>query len=260
MKLTTKLCGAALLAAMGVAVVAPKATVTKAAPDSNSGLGEIEFVTATYGSFDTTGGVVPPNSSDTTKDTEAPLKDGEFVVQGMSKLDFGQHEAVAGAVEAWAKPTTANPSGSADKVEGRGNWVQIKDNRTTDDHTYNLGAKITDDFKATVNGTERKLTGAQITYANPILVADKENESLKPQSPTLTQNAVVSADSVTTIFSNTEKGKGRGRYAVYFGEKGNTAKPADQSVKLNIPSDQAQEIQKAKYTATITWTLSETPL
>lgn len=259
MKLTTKLCGAALLAVIGVATVAPKASVIKADSTTRDGLGEIEFVTATYGSFDTSGsGVVPPNSTDTTQNTGETLYDGEFVVQGMSKLDFGQHEAVVGAVEAWAKPTTAN-AGASDEVAGRGNWVQWKDNRTTDDHKYYLGAKITDKFSTTVNGTKRTLSGSTITYNNPFLVAAKDNESLKP-SVLPNASTSVNENSVSTVFSNTEETKGRGVYAIYFGEKGNAAAPADKSVQLNIPSNQAQEIQKAKYTATITWTLSTVPL
>ncbi|WP_207696621.1 hypothetical protein DOK67_0002320 [Enterococcus sp. DIV0212c] len=255
MKLTHKLTGAVLLAAVGIAAAVPG--VTKAAErDDHTGFGDIEFTKESYGSWDTTGGVVPPNSTDSTRDTTHSLRDGEFVVQGMSRLDFGSQTVTLGKVNAWAKPTTANPTAEdGTKVEGRGNWVQFKDDRITEDHKYELSAQITTPFTTT---KDKKLTGATIHYTNAMLVADKDNEKLKPT--VLPKDALVNETERTAVFTNTEAAKGRGRYAVYFGEKGNTAKAADKSVELEIPGDQADEITTGKYTATITWTLSDTPL
>ncbi|MFD1899277.1 WxL domain-containing protein [Enterococcus termitis] len=266
MKLTHKLAGTALLAALAVAAAGP---ATKAADPNKPGVGEgeIEFTSKTYETYDTSG-VVPPNTdSQSTRDTDSTaLLDGEFLVQGMSKLVFNSQAATTGAVTSWAKPTTANPTTASDHVPARANWVQFKDDRQTDDHTYELTAKITRNFQFndTAKGKVRNITGAEITYGNPILVADAENESLKPSSNGI-KTAVVNETTPAAVFTNTDGteangSKGRGRYAVYFGDIDNPAKKAEESVKLEIPSNQAQEIMNGKYVAEITWTLSETPL
>ncbi|MHC5226687.1 WxL domain-containing protein [Enterococcus sp. LJL99] len=258
MKKTTKLYGAILIAVAGIAVATPKATITKAAEtDTNTGAADIEFVEATYGDKDT-GGVIVPNSTDTIVDTDVDLKDGAFVVQGVSKLDFGKHEATTGVVRAFAKPVTANAE-KEDEVTGRPNWVQFKDNRSIDDHSYTLSAKITKDFSGEIKGKARTLTGAVITYTNPILVADAQNAALIPtELKGLATTAAVN-NQETTVFSNVQPDKGRGRYAIYFGEKGSADKDPAQSVSLMIPTNQEQEVQVGQYSATVTWTLAETP-
>ncbi|WP_375178718.1 WxL domain-containing protein [Enterococcus rotai] len=265
MKLTHKLAGTALLAAIAVAATAPG--VTKAADPAAPGVGEgeIEFTSKTYGTYDTSG-VVPPNyTSQSTIDTDSTaLLDGPFLVQGMSKLVFNSQSATTGAVTSWAKPTTANANtvGATDKVEGRANWVQFKDDRQVDDHGYELKAIISQNFQFndTAKGKIRNIKGAQITYGNAHLVADKDNESLKPTSG-IVPAATVNETNSEIVFKNREETKGRGRYAVYFGDAEAT-KPTEkpeESVKLDLPANQAEEIMNGKYVAKITWTLEATP-
>ncbi|OTN89909.1 hypothetical protein A5819_002407 [Enterococcus sp. 7E2_DIV0204] len=270
MKLTHKLCGAALLAVLGVAIAAPGAT--KAAPDhSKAGEGEIQFTKATYGSYDSTGGVVPPDtSSQSTTDTDpTKLLDGEFVVQGMSKLVFNEQQATTGAIKSWAKPTTANKVGADDHVARRANWVQFKDDRLVDDRTYELSATLVDSdgkgafkFEDTANSKTRSIKGATIDYKNTRLEAHKDNLALAPSTsglqPTLHLAENTKAKLLTVNENNT--GKGRGKYAVYFGDVINPANSDKESIELSIPANQADDIRDGKYVATILWTLSETPM
>ncbi|MBM7687880.1 hypothetical protein BCR24_01940 [Enterococcus ureilyticus] len=264
MKLTHKLAGTALLAAIAVAATAPG--VTKAADPAAPGVGEgeIEFTSKTYGTYDTTG-VVPPNyTSQSTVDTDSTaLLDGPFLVQGMSKLVFNSQSATTGAVTSWAKPTTANAntSGATDKVDGRANWVQFKDDRQVDDHGYELKAVISQNFQFndTAKGKIRNIKGAQITYGNANLVADKDNEALKPSSTGLNRATTVNETGSELIFKNQEENKGRGRYAVYFGDAEDATQKPEESVKLDLPANQAEEIMNGKYVAKITWTLEATP-
>lgn len=270
MKLTHKLCGAALLAVLGVAVAAPGAT--KAAPDhSKPGEGEIEFTKATYESYDSTGGVIPPDtSSQSTTDTDpTKLLDGEFVVQGMSKLVFNEQAAVTGAIKSWAKPTTANPPLAGDHVPDRANWVQFKDDRLVDDRTYELSATLVDPdnkgaFKFTDGSKTRSISGATIDYKNANLVAHEDNVALMPNVNGINQTIKLVENTRTKVFTATENntGKGRGKYAVYFGDalaQDNTKKSGE-SIQLNIPKNQAEDVRTGKYVATILWTLSETPM
>ncbi|ALS38585.1 hypothetical protein ABID30_001334 [Enterococcus rotai] len=269
MKLTHKLCGAALLAVLGVAVAAPGAT--KAAPDhSKAGEGEIQFTKATYGSYDSTGGVVPRDtSSQSTTDTDpTKLLDGEFVVQGMSKLVFTEQQATTGAIKSWAKPTTAN-DGATDGsyVERRANWVQFKDDRLVDNRTYELSATLVDPdgkgaFEFDDNGKKRRIAGATIDYKNTDLVAHEDNVSLKPSTSGLKPTLHLAENTRKQLFTVNENntGKGRGKYAVYFGDTLNPAQLDSESIELSIPANQSDDIRDGKYVATILWTLSETPM
>jgi hypothetical protein len=263
MKLTHKLAGTALLAAIAVAATAPGATKAADPNHPGQGDGEIEFVSKTYGTYDPSG-VVPPtyNSSQSTVDTDSTaLLDGPFLVQGMSKLVFDSQEATTGTVTSWAKPTTANPLGANDHVEGRANWVQFKDDRQVDDHGYELQAVISQNFQFndTAKGRVRNITGAQITYNNAKLVADKENEALKPSSTGLNRSTTINEDNAELVFKNSENTKGRGRYAIYFGDAESATEKPNESIRLDIPANQADEIMTGKYVAKIQWTLSATP-
>ncbi|WP_430601946.1 hypothetical protein IGJ02_002110 [Enterococcus sp. DIV0724b] len=261
MKLTHKLAGTALLAAVAVAATAPG--VTKAADPAAPGVGEgeIEFTSKTYGSYDSSGVVPPDYTSQSTIDTDSTaLLDGPFLVQGMSKLVFNSQSATTGAVTSWAQPTKAN-AGMTNEVDNRANWVQFKDDRQVDDHGYELKAVISQNFQFndTEKGKVRNIKGAQITYGNANLVADKDNESLKPSSTGLNKAAKVNETGSELVFKNTEETKGRGRYAVYFGDALDDTQPANESVKLDLPANQAEEIMNGKYVAKITWTLEATP-
>ncbi|MGM0219251.1 WxL domain-containing protein [Enterococcus sp. AZ126] len=266
MKLTHKLCGAALLTVLGVGLAAPGAT--KAAEDnSKAGDADIQFTKPTYGSYDSTGGVIPPDTDkQSTTDTDpTKLVDGEFVVQGMSKLVFNEQAATTGAIKSFAKPTTANDPAAADYVSQRANWVQFKDDRLVDDRTYELTAKLVDTdgkgaFKFDDNGKIRNIAGTTIDYKNTKIVAHEDNVSLLPSTSGLKTSIHLAENVPAKLFTATENntGKGRGKYAVYFGD---TLTNTDtESVELSIPANQADDIRDGNYSAKVLWTLSETPM
>ncbi|MHC5228299.1 WxL domain-containing protein [Enterococcus sp. LJL99] len=260
MKLTQKLLGTALLATVAVGAASGINSSVKAADTSRTGDAEIEFTAKSYSS-DTSGVVPPDQSTQSTTDTR-PLPDGSFIVQGMSKLVFASQEVTTGAVTSFAKPTTAN-DGATDgtAVPRRANWVQFKDERLVDNHSYKLSAKISQPFTQTdtAAGKTRTIKGATIQYSNPDLQADEANEALKPTVAYTKMDPLKDTGEVVDIFTNDDSAnassKGAGKYALYFG---NTLKDTDdKSIELNIPQNQAEQIFTGKYKAEITWILSD---
>lgn len=248
MKLTHKLCGAALVAVVGVAVAGPGASITKAVSDSTDGPGKIVFTDEDY-TTNTDGGKIP----DTTEtDPTLPSKNGEFVIRSVSPLDFGTAEATVGkTVVAFAAPHQSTGNAAASSA----NFVRFKDNRKNDDNSYQVSAKLTTQF---TNGTGKELTGATIEYTNLRLLDAAENGALKPADSGLEASVNLEYDKAAPVYTNSDKTKGRGDYFVAFGELGNAVAPADGSVKLTIPSDTA--LYNGEYNAAITWTISDTPM
>ncbi|MBO0472052.1 WxL domain-containing protein [Enterococcus sp. DIV0242_7C1] len=253
MKLTHKLCGAALLAVVGVAVAAPSAT--QALEGTRNGTADIEFTKNT--SEDTT--MTDPTGTrpvDTGTDID-PTHVDEFGIIAVTPLDFKAHAAVVGAQQYEAAPHVAN-KGNADEYNVE-NYVAIKDVRSTVDHTYKLSAALTKQFTATVDGTDVTLAGATLTYKN-IDVAATLNPDLQPANDkkvfgdgTGVQTISETSGSLP-VYTNTDPNGGKGRYEVTFGddEKGTDGN----SVVIDIPA--SVDVRTAAYNATVTWTLSDT--
>ncbi|WP_375178489.1 WxL domain-containing protein [Enterococcus rotai] len=261
MKNTHKLLGAALLAAVGVSVAIPN--TTKAAPDSKTGDGYIEFTR------DATGGttITKPGETGSIITNITGVEKKEFGVVAITPLDFKSHKILSdGSGRDYpVKPFHANPgSTSATSPEFKqANFVKYTDDRSTLDHKYKLSGKITSNFTTTLaNGTDTaELNGAEITFSDLSLksIADP---ALRPAASALkagphvlkAKNGAVEANSVDFVV-NEDPTKGRGDYELVFGDAA-VANSAENAVKLSVPS--TTEIMHGKYKAVITWTLSDT--
>ncbi|WP_086348681.1 WxL domain-containing protein [Candidatus Enterococcus clewellii] len=248
MKLTHKLCGAALVAVVGIAVAGPGVSITKAAEDTTDGPGKIVFTDEDY-TTNTDGGKIP----DTTEtDPTLPSKNGEFVIRSVSPLDFGTAEATVGkTVVAFAAPHQSTGNAAAASA----NFVRFKDNRKNDDNRYQVTANLTTQFTSTAG---KELTGATIEYTNLRLLDAAENGALKPAESGLAASVALAYNTEAPVYTNADATKGRGDYFVAFGQLGDAVAPADESVKLTIPSDTA--LYNGEYNAAITWTISDVPM
>jgi len=250
MKFTHKLCGTILLAALATTAVTGTVVAAEPQPDSVMGnnAGQVEFTDATYEAE--TDNPVP----DTDEKDPEKQPNGKFLIRKVTPLDFGKAEASATKeITSFAK--TYVPAGNP-KAESA-NYVRFKDDRQVDDHTYQLTAKITKQFEFKDGETLRKLDNATITYGHQRLLDAAENGIQNPGESGLHHDAVVKFGESTPIFTNTGA-KGRGDYFIAFGKLGDTAKPGDKAVKLTVPS--GTDVRTGTYNATVTWTLSETPL
>ncbi|WP_207695852.1 hypothetical protein DOK67_0001431 [Enterococcus sp. DIV0212c] len=254
MKLTHKLCGAALLAVIGVAVAAPSAT--QALNKTRDGKADIEFTQNTEpdtSMTDPTG----TRTHDTGTDI-VPEHVAEFGVIAVTPLNFDKKAAKIGEQKYEALPHVAN-RGNEDEYEVE-NYVAIKDVRSTTNHTYKLSAALTKQFTATVEETEVTLKAATLTYKN-INVAATLNPDLQPAE----DKKVFGADatniselkedgSSVPVYTNNDPNGGKGRYEVTFGDDAKGT--AGDSVSLFIPA--SVDVRNAAYNATVTWTLSDT--
>ncbi|MGC6769561.1 WxL domain-containing protein [Enterococcus sp. LJL51] len=246
MKLTRKVLSAALLAGLGVALVAPNAV--KAVDDVKDSNADIEFTKNTS---------EPPLTPPTTSDSE-PITGltthsvDEFGIRAVTPLDFDKHAATVGVSgEYWALPF----KDGGREIE---NFVAIKDIRSTLDQKWKLSGRLKEQFKGSVSGTDKYLDGASITYTNMNLAADGVDPALQPTAMIFGNGSgtqVLSEGAATVPFAqNTEEDKGKGYYFLTFGDDAQGT--AGSSIKMNIPS--STNIFNTKYTATIEWTLSET--
>ncbi|WP_321387520.1 WxL domain-containing protein [uncultured Enterococcus sp.] len=252
MKLTNKLCGAALLAVAGVAIAAPN---TKAVNNlEHSGDAYIEFTRNTDGGPDTT--ITKPGTTDSTITNIPGVTDpGDFGIMAVTPLDFSSHEVVAGSIarrEYFAEPFEAN-KGNADayKVE---NFVKFRDNRSTLNRKYTLSARMTQEFTGDVDGTPVTLQGSILTFKN-MQLKSIEPTHLQPQNPTINQGVQLAlADGTSKPFVvNNEADRGAGNYELTFGTYDDGS--AADAVKLDI--DGQAQIFETKYTAKVLWTLAD---
>lgn len=255
MKLTSKLCGAALLAVAGVAIAAPN---TKAVDNlQHDGDAYIEFTRNSTGPGTT---ITKPGTDESTITNIPGVTDpGTFGIMAVTPLDFSSHEVVAGsaATEYFAEPFHANP-GSTDaqypdyKVE---NFVKFRDDRSTLDRKYKMHAQMTQEFTGTVEGSNVALTGSELTFTN-LGLKSIEPDHLKPTAPQFGNGKVLSVSGGKQLMlENTEADKGAGNYELVFGDY--DAGTAANAVKLTLKDD--IQIFETKYTAKIQWTLEATP-
>ncbi|MGX7202488.1 hypothetical protein BCR22_12420 [Enterococcus plantarum] len=276
MKNSTKLASAALVTAISFGALAPQ--VVKADGNVLTGKGKIEF-TSTSTSSSTTP-TNPPGGSNGGSNASGALTDssagnttqvGPFGISYVTNLDFDKHSIVASAANAetyWANTWVAN-AGTTSEIKNS-NFIKFKDTRAALDHTYEVAAKITKPFTATVgtNNTAVTLNGATITYTNPRLVAETGTEASLAPTAGLNANAVVTGDASTPIVSNVNTANapqfttGYGEWSLLWGEYNSDAAQdtSAKSIQLTIPrGSQNAVIQEGAYTAEITWTMSDTP-
>lgn len=255
MKMTNKVCGAALLAVVGVALAVPH---TSQAVDK-TGTGRIQFTMDTNGGTDQ---ITDPGNSTGTTITNIPevTNPGTFGIMAVTPLDFKEHSVLgAGSTTSYdAAAFLANP-GSTDtgfeEFEVQ-NFVKYRDIRGVENHTYKLSAALTQNFKE-AGGTYLK--GAQLEYKN-ISVTSTADPALKPTGVTAAAtlasgDAAAAGPSVDFITNDVTDGQGYGDFELNFGlhELGTEAN----SVSLLLDPSKAGPTE-AEYKAVITWTLSET--
>ncbi|MBL1229910.1 WxL domain-containing protein [Enterococcus sp. BWB1-3] len=252
MKLSHKLCGAALVAAAGVALAAPN--TTKAVDNAKTGTGHIEFT------FDTgTSGVIPtdPGVTDGTTITNLPsvTNPGEFGIIAITPLEFESHDVLTANTKRDydASLFKANPGSTEAGTEEFDvqNFVKYQDLRTQENHAYKLSATLTQQFTDTASGYA--LNGSSITYKNAHLTQTGSPELTPDASELTTQGTISEATPTFDFLSNTGvDGKGYGQFELNFGDK----TTGNESVTMNIPTSTA--VGAGDYNAVITWTLSET--
>lgn len=253
MKLTHKLCGAALLSVVGVSLALPNVTKADNVPVASKG--EIEFTK------NTTEDTSMPDITDTDSwITDLPVTDpGEFGIMAVTPLDFDKHAATFnGEIRNYnVLPLVANAGNSNEfKTE---NFVAFKDTRSTLNQKHTLSAELTKQFTASVDGgvDNVSLDGATITYKNIHLTQTIGDSSQYPVNTVLGNGSATETlafGASKTFYQNLDADKGKGRFELVFGSKGENN--IEESIQLDIP--QSVNLFNAKYTATITWTLAET--
>lgn len=255
MKLTHKLCGAALVAAAGVALAVP--TTTKALDtDTQNGNAYIEF-TRDSTRDDNKTQITEPGDSTGSKATDLdpdfpPKNPGDFGIIYVTPLNFSKHEIMnnTAAEEYFAVPFTGNADG-ADKWESP-NFVKFVDDRQTLNHKYTLSADLQTQFTTTVESTPKALDGATLTYSNMGLKS-VDNPAFYSTANQFQNGATISYDGTgngkVLMYANNDAEKGIGIYELVFGD--DTTKGT--SVKLKVPN--TTMVYNGKYTAVVLWTM-----
>ena len=252
MKLSHKLCGAALVAAAGVALAVPNTTK---AVDSKEGKGHIAF---TYNSDDTSG-VIPtdPGVTDGTTITNIPDVEnpGLFGIIAITPLEFESHNVLTANSQrdynASLFKANENSTSADYPAFDVQNFVKYQDLRTQENHSYKLSAKMTQNFTAT--GTTVELKGANITYKNT-RITQTGDASLTPAASDVTATGTIDASGNSVVFVDNKNttGVGYGQFELNFGDKSDAVYD---SVTLNIPA--SSPVGSGDFQAVITWTLTE---
>lgn len=253
MKLTHKLCGAALLSVIGVALAVPN--TTKAVDSVKDGTGHIKFTLTDDGTE-----ITDPGSETTITNIPEVTNPGTFGIMAVTPLEFETHSVLtAQTVRTYdASPFKANAgSTDADYPEfDVQNFVKYRDIRTTDAHKYSLSAALTQNFKDTASNTY--LTGSELNFKN--IDTTSLDAIAQPQGVSGTNKLVANADnslpgaSAEFIRNDVTDNTGAGNIELNFGR--HTLDTAGNSVSLTIPT--TTSIGIGDYNAVITWTLSET--
>lgn len=265
MKLTHKLCGAALLAVVGVTLVVPNSTKA----DDGVGVegkGEIQFTSSSSSSTSFTNssgsGTATVTSGGETSDAHG------FGISYVSNLKFGGKHSIVTSGENgpyWASKWIGN-EGKADQVENS-HFVNFEDVRNIADHKYEITAEITKEFTQKVNNVDKKLLGATLTYNNMGLRSATADSNLFPEASALKSGAVVEFGKKTPMVQNENTTnapvfeKGYGHYTLYFGKyelAGTDPASAEKSIMLTVPKAGNTVIYEGAYQAGITWTMSAT--
>lgn len=266
MKLTHKLCGAVLLAAVGVAVAVPGITKADAEADKQfAGDMDIQF---TANDADKTDSSRPDlTDSDGSADTEIisgtitrPLRPVIFGIQDVTPLSFGKQAVVTDGNDRvfWAKNYEEENGVMA-------NNVAIKDVRNTLDHSYTLTAQITTPLTTMVKDgaqeVKKDLAGATLYYRN-IGVKTNVAEAIALPGGSVVPEANVAEDKPVVFVNNKKAGneatydKGQGQSYIHFGKLTATGEEAStKSVQLTIGKEKS--IFEGDYKGVVTWVMAE---
>lgn len=254
MKLTHKLCGAALLTVVGIGLALP--SVTKADGGDakvHSSTGKVKFTQEGTG----TDTVTPPET-DGPEITEPTgnTDNGPLKVIAISPLDFGTNEitsATAGGWEYYAKRfKTTEKDNPSNKIE-MPNFVTFKDERADDKpNTYTLSAKAT----AFANAAGKELAGAELTYDNIRLTTTGDAGQINGAAAPTMKKLETDGTTPSVFVTQDDATKGFGRFDLVFGKIADDN--ADESIKLWIPAANNKLSTASEYTSTITWTIADT--
>lgn len=249
----TKLVATSLLATAVLGAAPIIANADDAVPYSTTG--QVTFVPSTsttptdpVNPTDPDTPVVPVDPTDPTKPIQ-PGTTGPLSIDYISNFDFGTQEITTAtkAYEATAQSFTD------DKQSNAPLYAQITDNRGND-AGWNLSVKA-----STFTSGDNTLTGAQISLANSAAVKATTNNATAPAVSNVTLNP---ANAVTV--ANAATGAGAGTWVDSFGTTADlgtatedASRNVDKAVTLEVPNGGNAKAQK--YTATIDWTLADTP-
>lgn len=237
---TIKLTSSALAALTLVTLAAP----TFADSKSYTSNGTIEYtpstsITTPVDPQDPETAVTPENPDGTTPPvgTAGPLS-----IDFASSFDFGKQE-ITSVDKVYNAAAQKLNDGTT-----RTNYVQVTDNRGTL-AGWSLNVMATD-FTNGKTGAGSTLTGAQITLGDgEIQSASQQPADKFMKSTTLTPNTA------SGTILGASAGNGAGTNLLDFG--GKDGKTKDTAVTLSVPGNSTK--LAGKYTAQLTWTLSETP-
>ncbi|WP_430597943.1 WxL domain-containing protein [Enterococcus sp. AZ177] len=268
MKLTHKLCGAVLLAAVGVAVAVPGITKADAEADKQfAGDMDIQFTANSDDNTDTSRPDLTDSDGNSDSDIISgtitrPLRPVIFGIQDVTPLSFGKQAIVTDGNDRvfWAK-NYEEPNGVM------ANNVAIKDVRSTLDHSYTLTAEITTPLTTMVkdgaNEVKQDLTGATLLYKNIGVKTNVAKEialsgdSVKGEAKVTQGAATVFVDNKKAKPEDTMNEKGQGQSYIHFGKLNATGEFAStQSVQLTIGKEKS--IFQGDYKGVVTWVMAET--
>ncbi|EOH95044.1 hypothetical protein UAY_00125 [Enterococcus moraviensis ATCC BAA-383] len=274
MKLTHKLCGAALLAVAGVAVALPNNTKATDGDPRSAGA-DIEFTSTEITAekpdpnHSGSGDGVPGNSSD------LPWTDAKgFGVSAVTRLEFSKHAIVQdGKDQPYQAKKWVSTDEAGEAIENA-NFVSFEDLRVIDDHSYKITAKIAKPFtnsRKAANGKDVSYTldGTTLAYSNMTLSSTNGAPAEAYPTTGLQEGATLSYDKTTggapvVMLDNTNTAsldqyeKGAGKYNLYFGQYGSTEKDPEKSVLLTIPTSK-NIMQEGKYSGVVEWTMASIP-
>lgn len=196
--------------------------------------------------------VGPDGNEDGGKGTQGPLS-----IDYVSSFDFGKQKISSANQTYYAKAQSYKDGSPADTAL----FAQITDNRGT-----GAGWTLTVAQDAQLNNGTSDLKGAQISIADLNATTQKGSEA---GAALAGQNiALVPGEGGQTVMS-AAKDAGQGTWVARMGdttklttEKGTAVdgsdRTVDKSVSLSVPGT-SNKIADSKYTAKLTWTLTDTP-
>lgn len=254
-----RLISSTLILATAFVAVAPAA---HAVPDSLTGKGTVQYIE------DTSPNPIidpedPENEIQPGAEIEVNPDGGAISIDAVSNLDFGEQEIGVSATPSYYKAKALETTDKDGAAITRGHFVQWTDKRSGTDHTYEIKAAMTQQF---TNGTSQ-LTGATITYANPLLNSAMPQANWPTGTPATTFTLAGDAAKAMVLDNSASTGaQGLGTYVLEFGTSaagvtnanGDAATGlAGDSVELMVPA--GLSILEGEYTADITWTIEYTP-
>ncbi|HEK9101702.1 WxL domain-containing protein [Bacillus pfraonensis] len=182
----------------------------------------------------------PENPDDNNHEdgTQGPLS-----IDYVSNFHFGKHDISGSDKVYYAKLDIVKGKDGGNKEVP--NFVQVTDNRGTN-KGWKLTVKQNGQFKA---GNE-ELTGAEMKLSNPF-VNSATDKKYAPEAKEVTLNPDGSTQEVATAAA----GKGMGTWTTAYGQN---IEEGSNSISLSVPGTTAK-VKDAKYKASLTWTLEDTP-